>query len=78
MAIKVGFVGTGGIANTHLDTLSKKENVTITALCDVVLERAQEKADKYGGFHARSGLCTDTLYVPSGNRFGNSRYKACR
>ncbi|NLO74140.1 MAG: Gfo/Idh/MocA family oxidoreductase [candidate division WS1 bacterium] len=49
MAIKVGFVGTGGIANTHLDTLSKKENVTITALCDVVLERAQEKADKYGG-----------------------------
>ena len=64
MAIKVGFVGTGGIAGTHLDTLCKIENVMITALCDIAFERAQEKAAKYGGkaySDYRSMLDTEAL-----------------
>ena len=57
MSIRVGFVGTGGIATTHLETLSKRPEVEIAGLCDVVLDRAQEKAAKFGGnaysnFHA--------------------------
>ena len=49
MAIRVGFVGTGGIARAHLETLSKQENVIVAALCDIALDRAEEKAAAYGG-----------------------------
>ena len=33
--VKVGFVGTGGIANGHLRNLAEMENVRIAALCDI-------------------------------------------
>ena len=48
-AIKIGFVGTGGIANHHLGNLSQIEGVEIVALCDVVEERAKATAEKFGG-----------------------------
>lgn len=48
--VKVGFVGTGGIAShNHLPALSKIEGVQIQALCDVVESRAKAAADKFGG-----------------------------
>ncbi len=49
MAVRLGFVGTGGIANRHLSCAQKSEDMEIVATCDVVLDRAQEAADKYGG-----------------------------
>ena len=49
MAVQLGFVGTGGIANRHLGCAQKRDDMEIVATCDVIMERAQEAADKYGG-----------------------------
>lgn len=49
MAVRLGFVGTGGIANRHLTCAQKRDDMEVVASCDVILERAQEAAGKYGG-----------------------------
>ncbi len=48
-AIRVGFVGTGGIAQAHFDALSKVEGVQLVAFCDVDAERAEAAAARFGG-----------------------------
>lgn len=47
--VSIGFVGTGGIANHHLNQLAKIDGVEIVALCDVAPERANATAEKFGG-----------------------------
>jgi predicted dehydrogenase len=48
--VRVGFVGTGGIAMwSHLPALKEIEGVEIAALYDVSEERAKEAASKFGG-----------------------------
>lgn len=47
--VRVGFVGTGGIATHHLEQLRKVEGAQVVALCDVAEARAQEAAGKFGG-----------------------------
>jgi predicted dehydrogenase len=47
--IRVGLIGCGGISNAHLPHLSSSEDVELAAFCDIVVERAQKHADKYGG-----------------------------
>ncbi|GHH97799.1 Gfo/Idh/MocA family protein [Neobacillus kokaensis] len=47
--VKVGFVGAGGIANTHLQNISKNEKAEVTAICDISEETALQKAKEYGG-----------------------------
>lgn len=47
--VKIGFIGTGGIANAHLDNLARMKDVEITALCDVVKEKAEAASQKFGG-----------------------------
>ena len=49
MATKIGFIGAGGIAGRHLETLKVQADVEIAALCDVNRETAQAKAEHYGG-----------------------------
>jgi myo-inositol 2-dehydrogenase / D-chiro-inositol 1-dehydrogenase len=49
MAVKIGFVGTGGVAQGHMQRLSEMADVTMTAYADVALDRAQAAADKFGG-----------------------------
>ncbi|GAH36741.1 unnamed protein product [marine sediment metagenome] len=39
MVLKAGFIGVGGIANSHLDHLTQIKGVKIAALCDVVEEK---------------------------------------
>ncbi|MCS7460820.1 Gfo/Idh/MocA family oxidoreductase [Paenibacillus doosanensis] len=47
--LKVAIIGCGGIANgKHLPSLAKLDQVELVAFCDIVLERAQKAADKYG------------------------------
>lgn len=49
MTLRVGIIGCGGIANgKHLPALAQLETVELTAFCDLIKERAQEAADKYG------------------------------
>ena len=48
--LKVAVVGCGGIATgKHLPSLAKlTEDVELVAFCDIIIERAQEAAKKYG------------------------------
>ena len=47
--VKVGFVGTGGIANSHFRNLAAMENVRIAALCDLDESRVNTAVETYGG-----------------------------
>lgn len=49
MAVKLGFVGTGGIANYHLNHLEQIPEALPVAFCDVNKERAEKAAEKFGG-----------------------------
>ncbi len=52
--VKVGIIGCGGIANgKHMPALSRMDNVEMVAFCDIVKERAQDAADKFGTADAR-------------------------
>ncbi|MDM7461424.1 MAG: Gfo/Idh/MocA family oxidoreductase [bacterium] len=69
MPIRIGFVGTGGIAQTHFDALSQIEEAQPIAFCDVDFERAQRAAHRFGGrayteWHAMlDNEALDALYV---------------
>ena len=48
MAIKVGIVGMNGIGNQHADCHSKDELSDLRAVCDIVKERADAAAERFG------------------------------
>ncbi len=51
---KAGMVGCGGIAHgKHLPAIAKIEEIELTAFCDIIRERAEEAAGKYGAEGAR-------------------------
>jgi len=47
--LRVGFIGAGFIAGVHAERLSKFEEIEIVAFTDIVREKAQNLASKYGG-----------------------------
>jgi len=47
--VRIGFVGTGGVARGHLNRLKEIEEAEIVALCDAVEERAQGAVEEFGG-----------------------------
>ena len=49
MAVRIGFVGAGGIANHHMRTLAEIDAAEMVAFCDVAEEKAREAATTYGG-----------------------------
>jgi len=49
MTARIGFVGTGGIANHHMRTIAQISEARMAAFCDVVLSKAQSAASTYGG-----------------------------
>ena len=47
--IKVGIIGCGGIANgKHMPSLAKVKNCEMVAFCDIIIERANNAAKKFG------------------------------
>lgn len=46
-ALRVGFIGVGGVAQPHLQNLSAIDGVQITAVCDTFADRAQQVGEKY-------------------------------
>ena len=46
--LRIGLVGAGNIANTHLDSYAKNPNAQVVAICDINEDRLNETADKYG------------------------------
>jgi predicted dehydrogenase len=52
--LKIGIIGTGGIANgKHMPSLKKLEQVEMVAFCDIVEERAVKAASEYGAEDAK-------------------------
>ena len=52
--LNVGIIGCGGIANTkHLPALSKIKEVRLVAFCDIIVERAEKAAKKFGAEGAK-------------------------
>jgi predicted dehydrogenase len=49
MALRVGFVGVGGIAKRHLGYCKEREDVEIVGHADVNFAGAQQVAAEYGG-----------------------------
>jgi predicted dehydrogenase len=49
---KVGVIGTGSIAQLHLDAYASNHEVELTAVSDINLDRARSVADKYGASRA--------------------------
>ncbi len=46
--IKIGLIGAGGIAQTHMRALQGLEGVEVVAICDLIKERAEKTAKQYG------------------------------
>jgi len=56
MALKIGFIGAGGMARAHMHQLSMMTDVKIVAICDILKEKAKKaanlyKANAYMDFH---------------------------
>jgi len=49
MAVKIGFIGCGGIANSHMRSLAQIKDAQMVAFCDLNKERAEAAAKKFGG-----------------------------
>lgn len=49
MAVRIGFIGTGGIAGAHRRALAQIPNAQMVAFCDTDAARAQAAADEHGG-----------------------------
>ena len=47
--IKFGFIGCGGIANTHASNIKKLDNAEVIAWCDIAKERAEGFLSRFGG-----------------------------
>lgn len=71
--IRFGLVGCGAIYSTHADALQKIDGASLVGFYDVVAERAEAAAAKYGvpAFDSLEALCAAvdavTICVPSGN-----------
>ncbi len=48
MALKVAIVGMGNIGNTHAGVYQKHPDAEIVAVCDLIKEKADRAAEKYG------------------------------
>ncbi len=44
--LKIGLIGTGGIAQMHMRALAKTEDIEVVAVCDIVEEKAIKTAEK--------------------------------
>ncbi len=46
--LRVAVIGTGGIANAHLNAYTKVPETEVVAVCDIIPERAEEFAKRWG------------------------------
>ena len=47
--VRIGIIGCGGIATSkHMPSLAKVKNVEMVAFCDIIVEKAQKAAAKFG------------------------------
>ena len=46
--IRIGFIGTGGIAHAHMKAYLNRTDIEIVALCDIVPGKAEAFAKEFG------------------------------
>lgn len=46
--LNIGFIGVGGVAQTHLNNLHAIDGVRVSAVCDAFADRAQSVGEKFG------------------------------
>ena len=54
MPVKIGFIGSGGMAGQHFQTLSQIENAQPVAFCDLNKKRAEAAARRFAHFDGRA------------------------
>lgn len=54
--VKLGFIGCGGMANTHATNIGKIDNAEVIGWCDIIKERANGFLSKYGGKYATDNM----------------------
>ncbi|MDH5688413.1 MAG: Gfo/Idh/MocA family oxidoreductase [Candidatus Bathyarchaeota archaeon] len=59
--IRLGFVGCGGIAESHLKGLIRNSYAEVAAFCDVRLSQAEEISKKYGAADAQTFTDAQTM-----------------
>ena len=47
--VRLGFIGTGGMASAHMNNLKNFDDVKFVAMCDVSEDRAKQRAEEFGG-----------------------------
>ena len=47
--VRIGFVGSGGIAGHHMRQLATLDKAKMVAFCDIDASRAEKAAQEYGG-----------------------------
>ena len=48
--VKLGFIGTGGMASAHMRNLKENfDDVEFSAMCDISEDRAKQRAEEFGG-----------------------------
>ncbi len=49
MSVRIGFIGTGRVAQRHLENLNDNPDAELVAYCDIELAKAEHAAEQYGG-----------------------------
>ena len=83
MALKVAIVGVGNIGNRHAEVYQKHPDAEIVAVCDIIKEKSDRAAEKYGcqGFYSvkdmlDSGLKIDAVSMcTAGKENGGDHYE---
>ncbi len=84
MTLKVAIVGMGNIGNRHAQVYVKRDDVEIVAVCDIIPEKADKAAEKYGAkaFYSiqdmvNSGIQIDAASMcTAGEENGGDHYQA--
>jgi UDP-N-acetyl-2-amino-2-deoxyglucuronate dehydrogenase len=71
MIKKIALVGCGRISNRHIEAIAANDGIEITVFCDLIEERAKEKAEKYNAKYVTdykdiTGVDVIAVCTPSG------------
>lgn len=65
MTLNVAVVGVGNIGNIHATVYSKRSDVKLVAVCDIIHERSDRAAEKYGcqGFYSVQQMLASGIQI---------------
>ena len=84
MTLKVAIVGMGNIGNRHAQVYEKRDDVEIVAVCDIIKEKADKAAEKYGAkaFYSIQDMVNSDVQIDAasmttaGEENGGDHYQA--